>query len=155
VTIFNVLYHQWVKSETKVIEQIFKLLKPGGYLLLTEPAFDFLFRNHDLLDMGRKRYTLGEFKKILENSGFQIVKATYFNSICFIPALLLKLIESLKPPKKQHFGANELNIPSPLINKMFLTIISWERQIINLLVSLPFGVTLLCLAQKPEKIKKS
>jgi len=155
ITIFNVLYHRWVKNEEKVLEQSYSILKPGGILVMTEPAFNWLKRSHDTLDMAKKRYRLIEFKRVFKKTGFQPIKMTYFNSFGLLPALILKIVETATDPKQQKAGANELNLPPPLLNKLLLMVFRLEIKLINVLGSLPLGVTLFCLVQKPPGAKKN
>ena len=57
VTVLNVLYHEWIADEGDVLDQIRRVLRPGGWLLLTEPAFESLRRRHDRIDAGLRRYS--------------------------------------------------------------------------------------------------
>jgi len=150
VTLFNVLYHQWIKDETDVLKQIYSILAPGGYVVLTEPAFKSLMRKHDHQGMGKTRYRRGEFKVKLTEAGFRVRKASYFNSFSFLPAYLLKSFEwfSLNAPQTQKDHVGELSIPHPILNNSLIAMMKLETQIIKSVGSVPFGLTLLCVAQK-------
>lgn len=151
VTIFNVLYHQWVNDDKKIIRQVFQLLKPGGYLVLTEPAFDLLRRRHDIQDMGRKRYRIGYFQQVLRDCGFQVIRKTYFNSIAFIPALGLSLLDRLCPKNDQAgtlHAVAELAMPPKPVNTILTRAMHLENMYINKMGNIPFGVSLLCIAWK-------
>ena len=58
ITLFDVLYHQHIINDEDVLRQIHELLAPGGFLLITDSAYDFLKSTHDLAVMARHRYTL-------------------------------------------------------------------------------------------------
>jgi len=150
ITIFNVLYHVWVKNDYDVLKKIFDLLSPGGILILSEPAFRLLWRNHDLLDMGKTRYSRRELSGLLEQCGFKIECATCFNSPSFFPALALKIAEIFLPaPDPEKSQIKELEINGALISAAALYLLSFERKIIKKFRSIPIGTTLLIKARKP------
>lgn len=153
ITIFNVLYHKWILDDLKVLKQVCTILKPGGYFVIIEPAFNILTRKHDFQVMGRKRYSLKECEKLLTNAGFRLIKSTYFNSISFIPACIIVFIDYITRLKNKQFKKSklvkEIQMPPFLINKLLLTLLSIERQIIKL-SKIPIGVSLFCIARKPE-----
>jgi ubiquinone/menaquinone biosynthesis C-methylase UbiE len=150
VTIFNVLYHKWVNDEA-MLQKIHSVLKPRGYLLITEPAFMHLWREHDVIDMGKKRYTENEMKLLLTNQGFKIIASTYFNLISYMPALFLALLYKLKfkpSPVDQNKGVSEINLPGSLINGFMCGAMQIESNLIKKINHLPLGVSVLCIAQK-------
>jgi len=153
ITIFNVLYHRWIINEQNILEQINTLLKPGGYLVITEPAFDFLKREHDIIGMGKCRYNLPYFEKKLRKIGFKIITSTYFNSISFLPAFIIAFYDRFSINKTivlKNEEPAELQIPPILLNKFLLKLMNIETKIIKLVGKMPFGVSLLIIAQKPR-----
>lgn len=151
VTIFNVLYHKWILSETEVLKQIRGLLKENGFLLVTEPAFKTLFRMHDVMDLAARRYSLGEMRILLEKSGFTWIFGTYFNSISFLPAYVLAVMCKLKRIKTLENidqEINEMKTPPVLLNKIILNVLALERFWIGSVGVMPLGCSLLCLVKK-------
>lgn len=153
ITIFHVLYHEWITSESSVLRQVYQILKPGGYLVVTEPSFNILKRKHDIQDMGERRYRLKPFEKILKETGFILISSTYFNCISFLPALIVKAVEHMITKKNNSIKADEktseLNIPGAVINNFIINIMAIERKIIGLFGKVPLGVSLLCVVRKP------
>lgn len=151
VTIFNVLYHKWISGEVVMLQKIHSVLKPHGYLFITEPAFMHLWREHDIIDMGKKRYTENEIKLLLINQGFKIITSTYFNLISYVPALFLALLYKLKfkpSPVDQTQGVSEINLPGLFINGFMRRVMQTESNLIKKINYLPLGVSVLCIAQK-------
>lgn len=150
ICIFNVLYHKWVKNDIKVLKDACAVLNPGGYLILTEPAFSFLYRNHDRHVMGQRRYTIKEIKGMLAAAGFEQICATYFNSICFVPTLFISCLERLRIIKTEE-GAEvgELKMVGPVLKKIISGVMGLELLFIKLFKTMPVGVTLLTVARKP------
>ena len=62
------------------------MLLPGGVLIVTVPAFQFLWGYHDELHHHRRRYRRGELVQRLKAAGLTVAYAGYFNSILFLPA---------------------------------------------------------------------
>ena len=50
VTIFDVLYHQWIVNDDTAIEELYRVLRPGGWLLLTDSALPILWSSHEVCD---------------------------------------------------------------------------------------------------------
>ena len=151
VTILNVLYHQWIKSDEGLLTQVSTILKHKGYLVITEPAFGHLWRSHDVQDMGKKRYTLKEMKILLKQSGFIVVSGSYFNSICYLPvllsALLYKLLGKKNIPEEKN-GVAEIRMPNNVLNRLMYFLLKMETWLIKFAGKIPVGVSLICIAKK-------
>jgi SAM-dependent methyltransferase len=154
ITMLNVLYHRWVESEKEVLEHIHGLLKPGGLLVMTEPAFRVLFRRHDLVGFGTRRYARAELAKLVRDAGLELHTATYFNFVAFLPALLLALYERLSGTASGSYdeeeGVGEMKVPAAPINGLLFALASLERPWISALRRLPVGVGLMVLAGRAE-----
>ena len=92
VTVFNVLYHDWVKDEGAVISEVARVLRPGGVFLVTEPAFSVLTREMDAAAMGHRRYRIADFAALIERAGLRVAQASYFTSFGFPLLLAMKLM---------------------------------------------------------------
>jgi SAM-dependent methyltransferase len=151
VTVFNVLYHRWIERDESVLEQIAHVLKPGGRLILTEPAFNFLCRRHDEIDFGARRYTRSGLRRRLEANGFEVTRATYFNCVALLPAAVVALVDRARALAGQGGASDEsveLKVPPWPLNRLLLTICSLERRWIARFGSIPFGVGVLLLARR-------
>jgi SAM-dependent methyltransferase len=73
--IFDVLEH--VENETGFLALVHPALKPGGWLFLTVPAYQFLFSIDDTKAGHFRRYTLSTLARTLAKSRFQLLFATY------------------------------------------------------------------------------
>ncbi len=148
ITVLNVLYHEWIQDEVKVMAQVRDLLKPGGVFVVTEPAFRFLMREHDQQVMGRTRYNRTELRTMLERAGFAVERVEYFNAFSFLPATLLSLVYGLKRRLGLTSGGNkrvqEVESPHPFLNAALQGLLSLERKA----GKMPFGVSLIAVARK-------
>jgi hypothetical protein len=151
ISIFNVLYHLWIENELDILRGRNYILRPGGTLIITEPAFRILMRNHDVQALGKTRYSLKEFDRLLEKAGFELLVGTYWNSASFLPALLLTIYEKIALPNDAIFYQNniaELKLPGKTINRLILNLLNIERLILQIIPKIPIGVSLLCIARK-------
>lgn len=142
ITMLEVLEH--LEGEKAALKEARRVLKRKGLLILTVPAFPFLWGSHDLVSHHKRRYSKGELKRKLENEGFQIVKVSYFNSYLFPVVAVVRLFRRLTKSRK--LQSDFLNLP-PTLNWLLERMFSSERYLLRW-VSLPFGVSLLVLARK-------
>ena len=150
VTIFNVLYHRWISEERAVLEQVRRIVRPGGRLLLTEPAFESLRRRHDRVDFGARRYTRRGLVGIVEDAGFAIERATYFNAISLAPAAVVAAMDRLRGTDDPEDGSEqtgELGLPPAPLNRLLLELCRMESFWLRRVGNLPFGVGVMVLAR--------
>jgi len=143
VTIFDVLYHRNITSDTRVLSEIYRVLKPKGYILLTDCAGKFLFGPHDIAQDARTRYSLPELTEKLQNEGFRIQKASYSFMFSFPLFILERLISKYIIKRDVH--ANSTLV---WINRILITIGGLEARLLKYF-SFPFGSSVIILAQKP------
>lgn len=149
VVCLDVLYHQKVKSDQRAIYEFFRVLKPEGYLLLRLPAFEGLRGTHDLIVQTKHRYTCEEIKTKLEKSGFSILKLSYANMMLSIPLFLKRLLERKKLIK--NYSSDTVMLPG-VLNAIMYKYLQSENRLLNFM-KLPFGSSVVCLAQKVDLLK--
>ncbi len=74
-----------------------RVLEPGGVLMLSVPAFRYLWGPHDIALMHHRRYTKPQVRARLEEAGFRVERASYSVFFLFPIVLMIRLIEKLKP----------------------------------------------------------
>ncbi len=151
VTVFNVLYHDWIENEGAIVSEIYRVLRPGGIFLITEPAFAVLSRELDEAAMGHRRYRIADIAILIERAGLRIAQTSYFTSFGFPLLLAMKLIHWLRHGQAgaQNGVSADMKPLSPLVDGILRRVSSWEGGVIASSIFIPFGTTLLCLARKP------
>ncbi|AKB18851.1 hypothetical protein MSWHS_1988 [Methanosarcina sp. WWM596] len=151
VCAFDVLEH--IDDDRLALKNMYKGLKPGGFLLLTVPACKKLWSNTDELAEHKRRYSAKELKEKVESTGFKILKLSYFMTFLFpfiafsrMFANFLSLHRKSETIKSKTQVFNEIEI-NPVLNSLFYLIFRIEAQFIPYL-DFRFGSSLLLVAIK-------
>ncbi len=143
---FDVIYHLWVGDDRLAVKELARVLKPGGYLLIRVPAFEFLRGPHDRVVLTRHRYTAGEVESLVRSAGLTVERLTYANSILFTPALIWRAAGRLAGSEKP--AASDVRpVPEPL-NRLLLEVLRFEGRLIRAFGRLPVGLSVVCLARR-------
>lgn len=145
VTLLDVLEH--VEDDRSTLSVLGSLLKPGGYLLISVPAFQLLWSAHDEVHHHKRRYFLGDLKRKLENAGLKVAYASYFNTLLFPLIFSARQLGKLLPKQRK---SGDLRMPHPLVNRLLFAIFSSERFVLGCW-SLPFGVSAFAVARKENQ----
>lgn len=94
VLLMDVLEH--VENPLEFLSQVESKMRRGGILLVTVPAYQHLFSGHDIFLQHYRRYTIKSLRQELENGGFQVHKAYYFNSSLYVLRLIQLVIAKIK-----------------------------------------------------------
>ncbi len=148
VTLLDVLEH--VDDDRGALAAIARLLKPGGFLLCTVPAYRFLWSEHDVANQHKRRYTRPELRNRLEEAGLRVRKLTYYNTFLFLPIAAVRVArgkpESEGTGRKAEARPDLGSLPAP-INSLLRAVFAAERYWLHV-GNYPFGVSVLALAQK-------
>jgi 2-polyprenyl-3-methyl-5-hydroxy-6-metoxy-1,4-benzoquinol methylase len=142
----DVLCHEWVHDETKVLRSFIKGLNQNGLVMLNYPAFPALSRHHDEVVMIRERYTKKSLAPILENAGLTPVLISYRLAHAYLILTFLHFWGSKKKngPEKSDIAV----IPPRMINHVLIAINKFENWLIAQGCSIPFGSSLFVVAKK-------
>lgn len=135
-----------LKNDKEALQNWLTLLKENGKLIIFVPAFNFLWSTHDEVNMHYRRYTKTELEQKLRNSAFNIEKSSYWNFFLFLPIVLVRFIEKIKPTK----NANNKQLKIALINKSLLKLLNFENWLLKF-IKFPFGVSTYCIVTKNNK----
>ena len=150
VTALDMLEH--VDDDMLALRELWRVAKPGGFLLITVPAFGFLWSEHDEALHHRRRYTVAELESKLASAGFGEVRISYFLATLFFPILIARIVQNLT---KRRIEPQATHVILPVwLNSLIVTVLDWERRLLQWTWRLPFGVSIVALAQKPSAPSK-
>ena len=141
----SVLYHQWVKDIAGAVREFYRILRPGGLLVVNVPAFAFLHSAHDDAVMTARRFTISEIRALLLENSFAIRRLTYWTTLLFPVVVLARTLGASKTGR-DFPGAGR---SAGLADYLFARTMALERSLLKKL-SLPFGVALIAAATKRE-----
>lgn len=145
VALFDTIEH--IPHDDQVLAEVRRVLRPGGKVFISVPAYQFLYSQNDRVAHHLRRYTAGRLRNVMEGAGLTVQKLTYFNTFLFpliLPAVMvLKLKEKmLGLPDGQTNLSHEF---SPPVNRLFATVMSAERFWLRH-IEFPFGHSLIAMA---------
>ena len=149
VTSFDVLYALDERTQQAAVAEMFRLLRPGGHLLVNVAAMPVLRGDHSILSHELRRYTRASLSGLLAGAGFQVVRITYTNAVLFLPMLLVRLFHRARGFAAETEATSEIALPPSFLNAVLSSLLFLESVWLQVGVS-PFGSSLLCLAKKPE-----
>ncbi len=141
ITFFDVVEH--VEDDNQLLRDAYERLTDDGYIVITVPAYRWMWSRHDEVNHHKRRYTRNELEMLVIAAGFNIVHSTYFNTLLFPIAVARRLLAGVMNVQDQA----EFVIPPAPINRLLDRIFRLERRVVPYM-SLPFGLSLLCLARK-------
>jgi SAM-dependent methyltransferase len=90
VTAFDLLEH--LQKERAALKEWMRVLKPGGLLVLTVPAYQWLWSDHDRALGHKRRYTKASLEKSLRGARFKVLFLTYYNFLLFFVLALHRFL---------------------------------------------------------------
>lgn len=144
-------------DDLAVLRESYRVCAPGGHLVLTVPAFMWLWSHNDVLNAHRLRYTTQELEEKLAQTGFQVELMSYNNFLMFPLAVALVLLrrETDQEPElaSPHFDDESYQVemePAPPWLNTILRGVTWTESQLLRWIKLPVGTAIICIAQKPE-----
>lgn len=145
VAAFDVIEH--LADDAAALRRIHDTVRPGGLFVSTVPAFPSLWGQQDVLSHHYRRYRRGGYRRLLEEAGFEVDRATYFNTWLFPPVAAVRTFSRLKGDGR-HAPGSDFDLSPPAVDRVLTRVFGSERRLVRR-HDLPFGVSLLTLARRP------
>ena len=133
---FDVIEH--IEDDRAFLSRLHTVLSAGGTVVVTVPAFQWLWSEHDTKNMHHRRYTRALLVARLRDAGFKVSYAGYWNMTLFPIAALVRL--------SGRSGADALETNS-IVNAILYGIVLIEAAVARYL-PLPFGLSVIAVASK-------
>lgn len=137
---FDVLEH--IKDDATAVKNIWNLLKPGGLLIGTVPAWSFLWSTHDELLGHYRRYSPKMLRQLLNQFNIEFLQFWNFT---------LSPLISIFKIAQQKYGIKPKTTRMPEhINRLFSTILNVESRLVVKKITPPYGISLVFVCRRPR-----
>ena len=140
VCAFDVLEH--VTEDRESVAALAGLLKPGGWLCATAPAYPWMWSAHDEAHHHKRRYRQKDFETLFTDAGLKLVKSSHFNAVLLPLAVAARAVKRL-------LGSDDPDdsMPAPWVNRALLQLMASERGWLRR-GALPLGLSLVVIARR-------
>ena len=140
--IFSLDTIEHLENDAVVLAEFSRVCKKDGYFFLCVPAHQFLWSGEDTVSHHKRRYTNKSFAALINSADLKIKKITHFNFLLFPFIAVIIFIKNLL--NRHDSSVNK--VPN-FINNILRLIFASERFILKYF-NMPFGVSIMCIAQK-------
>ena len=141
---FDVVEH--CPSEAEVMGELARVLAPGGHLLLSVPAYQWAWSDHDVRAGHFRRYTLRRLERAVDAAGLRVDRSTYAFMGVFPLFAADRIRRRLRPPGEPR--AQKLDEVGTLTERMLLGLSRVDARLLRRR-DLPFGSSVFLAAHKP------
>ena len=139
VLFLDVLEH--LEDDLRALRAAWAIVRPGGTLVVTVPAYAWLWSPHDEVLGHSRRYTAASLGAVVTRAGFRLRHVTYFNT------LLLPAIVAARAWKRLRGAGHDLSRPAAPVNAALARVFSLERFVVARW-RVPAGASLLLIADR-------
>ena len=145
---FDVLYCLHEPDEAKAISEMYRVIKPGGAVIVNVAALAMLKGDHSMLGGEVHRYTRRELRDKLEKAGFRVTRVTYTNAFLFPIIATVRAVQRMRGLKTGDQNRGDFYLPPAPVNALLSGVLTMESALVAAGLNMPFGSSVLCLARK-------
>lgn len=132
-----------LQDDVGALRELRRVTKPGGALLVTVPAYQWLWSGHDEINHHHRRYNRPTLLAAAESAGWHVESSAHFNSLLLPIAILLRALERFKPSTTK--SSLDLWIPPAPLNWALCQPLNLEAAVIGRGGPMPAGLSLLAV----------
>jgi SAM-dependent methyltransferase len=140
----DVLEH--IEDDELALSEWYRIIKPGGMLLVFVPALSCLWGRHDIINHHFRRYDKQSLISKLTKPGFSISRASYWNFLLFFPAYVVRSLKRMFPDKESN-PSDDIYELNPVLNNILIVLLEIENLLLKYL-DLPIGVSVFAVCKK-------
>jgi SAM-dependent methyltransferase len=146
ITCLDVIEH--TPDDAVALRELRRVCKPGGWLLVTVPAYQALWSMHDDANHHFRRYGRRMLAAAAENSGWRLARMTSFNTLLLAPAAVVRLAQRRIPRARY---TPEIEMGPAWLNALLERPLRWEARWLGAGRTLPVGLSLMAVLQNPPQ----
>jgi 2-polyprenyl-3-methyl-5-hydroxy-6-metoxy-1,4-benzoquinol methylase len=152
VLALDVIEH--VDNDMGILTSLFHVLRPGGHLIITVPAFEALWSEHDEINHHKRRYRAPQLRMLIQEAGFAVERITYCNTALYLPVLVTRKVKNAWRSLTGTVSGDNQPLRSDLgeypklVNEALFAVMRAETRLMEK-VDMPFGVSILAVATRP------
>ena len=146
VTLFDVLEH--LDDDATALRRAASLAREGGRLIVTVPAYRFLWSPHDEINQHRRRYSPRELRDRILSAGLALRRLSHFNTLLFPIVYAARVVRRSRVRTGDQ--RSDFRVGQRWLNALLADVFGVERFLLRRM-DLPFGVSLLAVAERPTR----
>jgi SAM-dependent methyltransferase len=141
VVCLDVIEH--LQDDRAALRELRRVLAPGGALLITVPAYQWLWSGHDVVNHHHRRYSRATLRRAAQDAGWECQRATHFNSLLLPVAVALRALDRLHARATE--SSLDLWVPPAPLNWLLQQPLNLEAALIGRGGTIPAGLSLLAV----------
>ena len=144
ITFLDVIEH--IDQDLELLSTAKQYLKSEGLILITVPAYQFLWSSHDQAHGHKRCYKKSQVVELCQQAGYEVIFASYFNTFLFPLVAIARLAGNFRKYLQKAENSSDAK-PAPIWLNGLLEKVFRSEQYLLPKFSLPFGVSIICVAR--------
>ena len=136
-----------IEDDLGALRELLRVVRPGGTLLVTVPAYQWLWSEHDVINHHKRRYTRKTLSAVAEQAGWETARTTYFNG-CLLPVAIVHR-RLARPAHLVDEPVSDLERTPERLNSLLEWPLRFEALLIARGLRIPVGLSLAAVFRKP------
>jgi SAM-dependent methyltransferase len=147
ITCLDVIEH--TPDDRVTLRELRRVCRPGGFLLVTVPAYQGLWSTHDVANHHYRRYSRGRLRAAAGGAGWRVRRMTSFNGLLLGPAAAVRLAERRRLGQPDADYKPELTLGPEWLNSVLEQPLRLEARWLRGGRTMPAGLSLLAVLENP------